>query len=284
MNKFFVLSTLCITLSSSVLFARINTIDTVPHASYLVYDNGDSFFKSGSQSACYVTYYTAQGDQIKRVNKLQRCGFMFRLDPSAGKPQPTTYAIKYEPAYMVGRMKIQGDFIFFYDKHGNVIKRYRFNQNKNKLTDFEDRLDLSKVLAQPEEHSYNSMRSNLKKDLFNGQSALSWDDYNEFLEPYLFLAEKDLFLPRFWVNNAGHKLCKKYCTALINYNAACFYHYATPTPHTELQLKKAQSDFENIIKQIKSTFGLTKLNCVLESAATTMILVKANEEYFKRLS
>jgi|SRR5579871_6375536 len=56
-----------------------------------------------------------------------------KLDPKAPKPRAATYKIQYWSAIKVGFGMTKGkpgDFIVFYDKHGNRLKSFRYDQKR----------------------------------------------------------------------------------------------------------------------------------------------------------
>jgi hypothetical protein len=125
-----------------------NSREIIPHASYVIYEGAS---KTGIGSGVpgtsrQVTFYTSNGEPIK-TEPFEMCCFSAverKLDPSAPKPQPTTYKIKFWPAFHLGLVTSifgltkgsPGDFIVFHDKNGNIIDSHRYNKESDKVTVF----------------------------------------------------------------------------------------------------------------------------------------------------
>lgn len=127
----FMIALLAVVTNLSVMASLDESV--ISQASYMVYDDANDLGWMSS-SGGFVTFYTAQGDYIEKVEHNFRFSSMkSKLDKSAPRPQPVAYKVKYWPAFPIkGNPRVTkgvpGDFIIFYDKNGNVIARYRFNK------------------------------------------------------------------------------------------------------------------------------------------------------------
>ena len=105
MTKYF-LTIAILLLPMSVLSHEITQKEgsIISDASYVVYQGEKFFDREPSRSCRYASFYTFDGKFIEVVflrGRRPYCKLHHRLDPSARKPQPTTYSIKYWP----GRQK-----------------------------------------------------------------------------------------------------------------------------------------------------------------------------------
>jgi hypothetical protein len=101
-------------------------------AAYYVYENTDP--KSGYivMGSKHVTFYTHDGQKLVT---LATEGFLepqnFRLDPAAPRPQPATFRLISFPR--IREQGPEGDWVAFFDKHGNRIKGYEYDKETQGL-------------------------------------------------------------------------------------------------------------------------------------------------------
>lgn len=109
----------------------------IPDASYYILDrvNQDNILNMNiccrSESG---TFYTFDGNKIT-TDKDGFCNL--RLDQHAPKPQPTKAKVRYWPAVHKlggGTYGQPGWFICFYDKNGNQIESYRYDNQTHEIT------------------------------------------------------------------------------------------------------------------------------------------------------
>ena len=141
MNKYILCAIISLTVSNYMFSADRNP-EIIKNASYGVCDCektsvwGMIHAFGGLCRNSKVTYYTYNGEPIKTITSQQTPIDCYTLDPSAPKPQPTAYEVKFWPTIQMGLITkgAPGDFILFKDKHGNTITRYRFNKKTQKVT------------------------------------------------------------------------------------------------------------------------------------------------------
>lgn len=122
-GKLLLTTALTLTINLITCSSQIVILTVIRDASYVVYKNS------------LATFYTFDGKKIESDPHRTHFEYMEQqLDSSAKKPQPTTYKLEYWPA---NGKKMPGDFITFYDKNGNEIRRYRFCEKNNTITVFD---------------------------------------------------------------------------------------------------------------------------------------------------
>ena len=142
MNKYITaLSFVFLTVAISYPMEHIDK-SIIPNSSYMIYEDEQTMTGGVPASSRQVTFYTPTGDPIKTIEH-HFCFYAMnrKLDQSAPKPQPIAYQIKYWPAISLGwgmTKGVPGDFIAFYDKNGNEIKRYRYDKTNNQITVFSE--------------------------------------------------------------------------------------------------------------------------------------------------
>lgn len=109
----------------------------IANASYCIYEGASDIVGGIGSSSKYVTFYTYNGNHITKIehhDEFSKINNM--LDHNAPKPQPITCTIKYWPAIPMpfgGTKGVPGWFICFYDKHGNQIDCYRYDEKKHEI-------------------------------------------------------------------------------------------------------------------------------------------------------
>lgn len=121
----------------------VNNFDVVPNASYCMRSEGKEKINGIWTKFHCITFYTFDGNQITQ-KKYDVCEFgsgsakrsKDMLDKNAPKPQPVSCKIWYWPAceirfwFHTQFKGCPGWFISFYDKNGNLIQRYRYQDTK----------------------------------------------------------------------------------------------------------------------------------------------------------
>jgi len=183
-----------------------------------------------------------------------------------------------------------GDFIYFYDIHGNCICDGRYAQGKEltlisagnpellTVSDF----DFSKA---KDSLAYQELRNDFKHQLFARQKGLmkEYKKYEAFIEPYLVEAERCLKALQYCKQNARATKAKVYTANLLNYNVACFHHYAMPNKVTHGFLQLAQAELMNVITQIQSEGQLENFDAQQELKNTAQLFRRANKSFYKKL-
>jgi hypothetical protein len=139
-----------VNLSSYAMETKVDP-SVIPNASYLIYEGAADIVGGIPTSSRLVTFYTCDGTPLQQMNHQFKFPMMNRkLDQSAPKPRPTAYALTYWPAIQIGFGMTKGkpgDFIVFYDQHGNRIESFRYDGSKpagkDDLLKFSKTLDLS---------------------------------------------------------------------------------------------------------------------------------------------
>lgn len=150
MNKYSVLSLALLCVVNTSINAMQEELDesTVPNSSYFVYEGSTGTTGGVPMTSKLVTFYTFDGKPIKTIEHKFRFPVIERkLDRNAPKPRPTEYEVKYWPAIQLPfgmRKGAPGNFILFYDKNGNIINRFRYDDGSTVQT-FSSSLDLSAV-------------------------------------------------------------------------------------------------------------------------------------------
>jgi hypothetical protein len=152
--------TLCIIMHTSS-YGMETKVDpsVIPNASYLIYEGAADIVGGIPTSSRLVTFYTCDGTPLQQMNHQFKFPVMTRkLDQSAPKPRPTTYTLAYWPAIQIGFGMTKGkpgDFIIFYDQHGNRIESFRYDGSKpagkDDLLKFSEKLDLSIVIKKSDQ-------------------------------------------------------------------------------------------------------------------------------------
>lgn len=103
----------------------------VPHASYAIARQK----RAGELFAQQTTFYTFDGNPITTTITDKKGSSMIesQLDHYAPKPQPTTYKIKLLPTGFAGFAREYKPFIIFYDKNGNRIKHYPYDNVNQRI-------------------------------------------------------------------------------------------------------------------------------------------------------
>ncbi len=105
-------------------------VDVIPDAAYVIEKLDGSFaielfrefFGDHSKRKYKKIFYTFDGNPIKECPGQVRIEDYRRLDPLAPHPQPVEFKIRWRTVIIKG---VSGYFIYFYDKNGNVIDKFR---------------------------------------------------------------------------------------------------------------------------------------------------------------
>jgi hypothetical protein len=293
------LLSLLILSSFSAMFAVEVDRTVIPNASYYIYEGAPDIIAGVIPCAHkYAHFYTATGDLLQTVEH-NLCAMKAKLDPNAPKPQPVKYAVKYWPAFSLGVGKgtkgMPGEFIVFYDKHGNQIDSYRYDKEAQKVFLYEDgkiklsaiselkNLDLSVACdATP----YEDLRNDFKHQLYLRQKGLmSEERYKRFIEVYLQEAEKTLVVPSHLRGMYGYDdsflpIMKEYFDALADYNVDHFLSLVS------IRIQKGANPYRvklyNVIKKLKVQWQFP-VDPKVEMQQIDDLLTKANQHYYKKL-
>src|SRR3990167_2393586 len=127
---------------------------------------------------------------------------------------------------------------------------------------------------------YAQLRLDFASELYRRQVGLmTYDQYLEFIEPYLTQAEATLQVPKYLMTTAGldPMLCQRYFKSLADHNVAIFRNQlqaCVALIATGIQLREA-------IAQIKAAGALTNLDVVTEFQKTDALLKNANRAFYQ---
>lgn len=159
-RKSIVITAIVLSIGSFYTYAMKNDDSIVPNSSYVVHKVETDIAGGMPVSSKFATFYTAQGDPITSIEY----GFTLqqKVDSKASKPQPVRYEIKYLPAIKFAYGVIEGgNYIFFYDKNGNIINRFRYDKSSDEISVDNVSYKLSDVIN--DSNSFPLDLSNLEK-------------------------------------------------------------------------------------------------------------------------
>lgn len=128
-------------------------------ASYYTINPPHKPLYSGWSNGDIISFYTHDGQLLMSSTDFSDINGNKRLDPQAPKPQVAKYQICYWDGIVVAKLPFSkgtlryapdGDFIIFFDKHGNGIKSYRYSGSKPpteaELAVYQSKFDLSSAV------------------------------------------------------------------------------------------------------------------------------------------
>ncbi|HLB40252.1 MAG TPA: hypothetical protein VJJ83_00540, partial [Candidatus Babeliales bacterium] len=119
-------------------------------------------------------------------------------------------------------------------------------------------------------------------ELYRRQVGLmTYDQYLEFIEPYLTQAEATLQVPKYLMTTAGldPMLCQRYFKSLADHNVAIFRNQL----QAGVALIATGKQLREAIAQIKAAGALTNLDVVTEFQKTDALLKNANRAFYQQL-